>query len=254
MDRGCRLGRAAPFPCMGEAVLTTAVSTLCLGATSSTTVYGTGSYAAGIAAPDRLTTTGVFQAMIVSGSAFPVRPYDRGKVVWDEKQTSGATAVFVMRSTGWGCLYKVWGVGAGADLKYAKSRPWDSRFKNDDNACITMEVNQPGPADNYLALGGTATLTVGVQGGSSTTNYVVGLSSAGWGEPPRGVPLPKPPPVAESPTGHDGARFVPRSVGYGARWRVRNAHHIRGDDGTFGDNRHCLQRSRREGRSGCSAG
>jgi hypothetical protein len=64
--------------------------------------------------------------------------------------------------------------------------PWQSWFNNDNNACITLEVNQPGPNDNYLALGGTATLTVAVQSGSSSTNYTVGLWSAGGNGTPAG--------------------------------------------------------------------
>ncbi len=160
--------------------LVLAASSPSLGARSVTAISTTGTYTASIPSPDDLTTTGG-NLKVTGGTATATQPDADGKVVLDKKSTSGATAVFVNRATGWGCFYSVNGVFVGSAGTVAAT--WQSWFTNDNSACITLEVNQPGPADNYVAYGGTKTLTVTVQGGSGSTNYTVGLSCSGNGTP-----------------------------------------------------------------------
>ena len=115
------------------------------------------------------------------GTATATQPDADGKVVLNkEKYKRGNRRVCKSRHR-LGMLYSVNGVFVGIAGTVAAT--WQSWFTNDNSACITLEVNQPGPADNYVAYGGTKTLTVTVQGGSGSTNYTVGLSCSGNGTP-----------------------------------------------------------------------
>lgn len=94
--------------------------------------------------------------------------------------TVATNSTVIVTASAWDC--------GGADLEpevYAvaplQASATGSVTVTASSACITLEINQPGPQDNYVALNGTGTLVVGVSGGISGTNYAVGLSCAGSG-------------------------------------------------------------------------
>ena len=148
----------------------------CLGATGSTEIFTTGTYAAQEAAPDYMTTTDPLgrTLKVTYGIAAPLCPSDEGKVVIDWNLTSGPTAVFVLRTTGWGCEYTVYGVwdetGSG------EPATWFSGFDAENSARIVLEVNEDGQDDDWMPLGGGGTLKVYVMGGLST-DYTVRLQA-----------------------------------------------------------------------------
>jgi len=152
---------------------------LCRGATGETDVFTTGTYAAQDAAPDYMTTTDPQgrTLKVTDGIALPVCPSDEGKVVIDWNSTSGPTAAFVLRTTGWGCAYTVFGtwVGGGAGPG-GEPATWYSGFDAENSARIVLEVNEDGVDDDWVPLGGGGTLKVRVLGGPSA-NYTVRLEA-----------------------------------------------------------------------------
>ena len=169
--------------------LAVAASSSVWAASSTTPVFTTGAYVAGDAAPDYLTTTdtgGNGSLQVTGGNAAPIRPSDQGMVVLDWSLTSGPTAVFVMRSTGWGCFYSVNGTYVSSSVGSGGSGApptWESWFDNDTNntVSIALEVNGPGDADNSIAVGGSGTLTVTLNGGSASLQYNVSLNASPGG-------------------------------------------------------------------------
>ncbi len=114
-----------------------------------------GQYASLDAAPDHLTTYKDGKTLrVTGGSAAPFYTFDQGKVRLTGKE--GSTATFSGRSTGWGCMYTVYGVYEGGFGEFAPERliaRWENRFEDADEPRIVLIVNEPGPSDDIVLLG-----------------------------------------------------------------------------------------------------
>jgi hypothetical protein len=131
-----------------------------------------GRYASNVPSPDALTTTEAGKNLEVTyGTGVAERTEDAGQVLFDSAESNGATAVFTGRSTNWGCMYIVVGIYVGPG--HGSAQTWTNKFK--DKPRIYLEINNAGDADNYIARGGTGTLTVTLKGGSSGIGYTVAL-------------------------------------------------------------------------------
>jgi len=164
---------------------------ICHGATSTDPRGGAnGTYSASVAAPDSLTTTEPGKTLVVAGGTpTPDRVFDQGKVRL--VSAAGATAaVFVGRSTGWGCTYLVYGlykVGAGRYTTGAdKINPavWENTFEEGTTPRLVLEVNNAGVDDNFILFGATGTATVKLIDGAAATNYSVTISDPANPNPP----------------------------------------------------------------------
>ncbi len=156
-----------------------AASSSCFGAFGLTQVSTTGRYTAANPSPDRLTTTANNATLkVTGGAAQPVLPFDQGLVVYSAAASQNATAVFVNRSTGWGCFYSVNGVyvSSGGTGVGGNTNTWNSWFKDRNKPRIAVAVNGPGKSNNIVLLGPNGgTLYVSVLG--ATGNFQVSLSA-----------------------------------------------------------------------------
>ena len=156
------------------AVVLGAALTFSPGADSIDKIGGqAGMYAASQPSPDSLTTWEKGKRLLVTrGTATPERPSDLGKVRMTTGTDTG-TAVFVGRSTDWGCAYSVKGryvtTLPAVTRKDEQLQPrtqkleWVNSFTHISTARIAVEINDDGSADDVVLLGeGGGTLHVRV--------------------------------------------------------------------------------------------
>lgn len=136
------------------------------------------------AAPDYMTTTDGDRVLKVTrGVAAPSFPGDVDMVHFSPELSANGTAVFTGRTVGWGCKFDVWGVWVGTGGGGAgDAAEWHNKFV--DIPRIILEVNGEGVDDNFIPFGPNGgTLTIRLEGGSSSTSYEIHLSTNPAGSP-----------------------------------------------------------------------
>jgi len=158
---------------------------LCLADSASSAPHATqqearanpGMYSSAAVGPDWLTTTG--NVKVTFAVASPIQSELEGLVIWT--QTDGGTVEFDGRLANKGCVYDVEGVytgGGGGGGGGGTVPPWYSAFDDRLDARIYLQVNNDGFDDDYVVISETGTLTVTVQGGSSSTDYTIQLQTS----------------------------------------------------------------------------